>query len=392
MDRADLAAAPGRSRALALLAASLVLAMTTWFSASAVVPQLRDAWALGDTAAAWLTIAVQLGFVAGALVSSVLNVADVVPPRIVILLGATGAAAANALLGVVSGPGPAIPLRFATGFFLAGVYPPALKLMATWFRRGRGTALGILVGALTLGSATPHLVNALGGLEWRTVVYATSALTLAGGLVALAVRDGPYPFPPATFDPHQARRVFANRGVRLASLGYFGHMWELYAMWAWFVVFYATAVESGAAAAYATFAVIAAGALGCWAGGLLGDRIGRPETTALAMAVSGTCALLIGVFLDAPAWVVLAVGLVWGFTVVADSAQFSTLVTEHADQAYVGTALTMQLAVGFTLTVATIWLMPVFADAVGWRWAFAFLAPGPALGVVAMLRLRAAPT
>jgi MFS family permease len=377
MDRADLGA-PGRTRALALLAAALVPAMTTWFSASAVVPQLRNEWTLGDTAAAWLTIAVQLGFVAGALVSSVLNVADIVPPRLVILVGAVSAA------------GPAIPLRFLTGFFLAGVYPPALKLMATWFRRGRGTALGILVGALTLGSATPHLVNGLGGLDWHTVVYATSALTLAGGLLALTVPDGPYPFPPATFDPHQARRVFANRGVRLASLGYFGHMWELYAMWAWFVVFYSTAVDAGAGAAYATFAVIAAGALGCWVGGVLGDRIGRPETTALAMAVSGACALAIGLFLDAPAWMVLAIGLVWGFTVVADSAQFSTLVTEHAEQAYVGTALTMQLAVGFTLTVATIWLMPFFADAVGWRWAFAFLAPGPALGVLAMLRLRAA--
>ena len=388
MDRADLAPPPGRTRALALLAASLVLAMTTWFSASAVVPQLREDWGLGDTAAAWLTISVQLGFVAGALVSAVLNVADVVAPRRVILAGAAGAAAANALLGLISGAGPAIPLRFLTGFFLAGVYPPALKLMATWFRRGRGTALGILVGALTLGSALPHLVNALGGLDWQTVVYATSALTLAGGLLALAVRDGPYPFPPATFDPHQARRVFANRGVRLASLGYFGHMWELYAMWAWFVVFYSTAVAGGAEAAYATFAVIAAGAVGCWVGGVLGDRIGRPETTALAMSISGACALLIGLFLEAPAWVVLAIGLVWGFTVVADSAQFSTLVTEHANQAYVGTALTMQLAVGFTLTVATIWLLPFFADAVGWRWAFAFLVPGPALGVVAMLRLR----
>jgi MFS family permease len=388
VDRADLA--PGRRRALAVLAAALVLAMTTWFSASAVVPQLRAEWSLGDTAAAWLTIAVQLGFVAGALLSSVLNLADVIAPRVVILAGAAGAAAANALLGAVSGAGAAIPLRFLTGFFLAGVYPPALKLMATWFRRGRGTALGILVGALTLGSAMPHLVNGLGGLDWHTVVYATSALTLAGGLLALAVPDGPYPFPEATFDPHQARRVFANRGVRLASLGYFGHMWELYAMWAWFVVFYATAVDDGAGAAYATFAVIAAGALGCWVGGILGDRIGRPETTALAMAVSGTCALLIGLFLDAPAWAVLAIGLVWGFTVVADSAQFSTLVTEHADQAYVGTALTMQLALGFTLTVATIWLLPFFADAVGWRWAFAFLAPGPALGVLAMLRLRSA--
>jgi MFS family permease len=388
MDRADLA--PGRGRALATLAAALVLAMTTWFSASAVVPQLRADWGLSDTSAAWLTIAVQLGFVAGALVSSVLNVADVVAPRVVVLAGALGAAGANALLGAVSGPGAAIPLRFATGFFLAGVYPPALKLMATWFRQGRGTALGVLVGALTLGSAVPHLVNGLGGLDWQTVVYATSALTLAGGVLALAVRDGPYPFPQATFDPHQARRVFANRGVRLASLGYFGHMWELYAMWAWFVVFFAATVEGGAEAAYAAFAVIAAGALGCWVGGVLGDRIGRPETTAGMMAVSGTCALLIGLLIDAPGWIVLLLGLVWGFTVVGDSAQFSTLVTEHADQAYVGTALTMQLAVGFTLTVATIWLVPLLADELGWRWAFAFLVPGPALGVVAMLRLRGA--
>jgi MFS family permease len=378
------------TRALALLAAALVLSMSTWFSASAALPQLREEWELGSTAGAWLTIAVQLGFVAGALLSSVLNLADVRSARTVIVAGSLGAAAANLGLLAVAGAAGAIPLRFLTGAFLAGVYPPALKLMSTWFVRGRGTALGILVGALTLGSALPHLVNGLGGLDWQTVVYATSALSLAGGLLALAVPDGPYPFPPAVFDPHQARRVFANRGVRLASLGYFGHMWELYAMWAWFVVFYTAAVDDGAEAAYATFAVIAAGAAGCWAGGVLGDRIGRPETTALAMAVSGTCALVIGLFLDAPAWAVLAVGLVWGFTVVADSAQFSTLVTEHADQAYVGTALTMQLAVGFTLTVATIWLMPVFADAVGWRWAFAFLVPGPALGVVAMLRLRAA--
>jgi MFS family permease len=384
MDRAPV----GRGRALALLALALVLSMTTWFSATAVVPQLRAEWALGDTAAAWLTIAVQLGFVTGALVSAALNAADVLPPRMVVLAGAAGAAGANALLGATSGAGGAIPLRFATGFFLAGVYPPALKLMATWFRRGRGTALGILVGALTLGSATPHLVNALGGLEWETVVYATSALTLVGGVLALAVRDGPNPFPRGTFDPHQARRAFSNRGVRLASLGYFGHMWELYAMWAWFAVFFSAAVDDGAGAAYATFAVIGAGALGCWAGGVLGDRVGRAETTAAAMAVSGTCAIVIGFLLEAPAWIVLLVGLVWGFAVVADSAQFSTLVTEHADQAYVGTALTMQLAVGFTLTVATIWLVPFIEGAVGWRWTFAFLAPGPALGVVAMLRLR----
>ena len=259
--------------------------------------------------------------------------------------------------------------------------------MSTWFVRGRGTALGILVGALTVGSASPHLVNGLGGLDWQVVVVVTSILTAAGGLVVLAgVREGPFPFPRAVFDPRQAGRAFRNRGVRLASLGYFGHMWELYAMWSWFLAFAADELYADRAdAAFATFAVIAAGGLGCLAGGIAGDRVGRPETTAACMAVSGLCALSIGFV---PHGLALAIALVWGFTVVADSAQFSTLVTEHADQAYVGTALTLQLAVGFTLTVATIWLIPYLVDAAGWGWAFAFLAAGPALGVVAMLRLR----
>jgi MFS family permease len=375
-------------RALALLAAVLVLGMTTWFSASAVIPQLQSAWHLSSTSRAWLTIAVQLGFVVGALLSSVLNVADLVDPRLVIAGGALGAATANALLLLAHGPGLALPLRALTGLFLAGVYPPALKLLATWYRRGRGVALGILVGALTLGSAAPHLVNGLGGLNWHVVIAVTSLLTLAAAAIVRAIPAGPFPFPQATFDPHQIRRVFANDGVRLSSLGYFGHMWELYAMWSWFLVFAADRLfASRTDAAFATFAVIGIGAIGCWAGGVLGDRWGRERTTATMMAVSGTCALTIGLVTGSTA-AALAVALVWGFTVVADSAQFSTLVTEHAEQAYVGTALTLQLAVGFTLTVATIWLIPVLVDAVGWRWAFAFLAPGPLLGVVAMNMLK----
>jgi len=383
----------GRWRALALLSLAVVLSMTTWFSATAVVPQLRADWALSATATAWLTIAVQLGFVAGALASSVVNLADVVSARTVILAGAVGAAGANLLLVAASGPGTAIPLRFATGFFLAGVYPPALKLIATWFRAGRGTALGAVVGALTLGSAAPHVVNGLGGLDWRLVAVVTSALTVAGGAVArFAVREGPFPFPRATFDPREVGRVLRNRGVRLASLGYFGHMWELYAMWAWFLVFFRDVTGSGGAwAAYATAATIGVGALGCVAGGVLGDRWGRTATTAAAMALSGACAVAIGLLAPLGAAVVLAVGLVWGVAVIADSAQFSTIVTELADPAYVGTALALQLAIGFTLTAATIWLVPLVEAAVGWRWAFAILAPGPALGIVAMLRLRAAP-
>jgi len=366
--------------------------MSTWLSASAVIPQLRDEWGLSAAMGAWLTIAVQLGFVAGALVSSFFNLSDIASPRLIILGGALGAAGANALLLMVESAAGAVPLRALTGFFLAGVYPPALKLMATWFQKGRGLALGVLVGALTIGTAMPHLVTGLGGLDWRVTVAATSLLTIAGGAVGWSVREGPWPFPRAVFDPRQVGKAFSNRGVRLVSLGYFGHMWELYAMWVWFAVFFSQAVapdgEPNRATAYATFAVIGIGGLGCVAGGVLGDRWGRARTASVMMMISGACAILIGLLFDAPAPLVLVVGLVWGFTVVADSAQFSTLVTELADQAYVGTALTLQLALGFTLTVATIWLIPVLVEAVSWRWAFAWLAPGPALGLLAMRRVQ----
>ena len=382
-----------RGRALAALTLALLCGMSPWFSATAVIPQLRVEWELTGNAAAWLTIAVQLGFVAGALLSSVGNVADVLPPRLVILAGSLGAAAANLAVVAADGPTWAIPLRALTGFFLAGVYPPAFKLMATWFRRGRAFALGTLGGAIAVGSAAPHFVNGLGGLDWHIVVYTTSALTLTGGVVAWGlVSEGPYPFPRAPFDPRQVRQVLRNRGVRLASLGYFGHMWELFAMWAWFLLFFREGHGvGGAAAAYATFAVMAVGGLSCVAAGLIAEKIGSAETATAALALSGACALVIGLLVETPTWLVLTVGLIWGFAVIPDSALFSTLVTEHADQSYVGTALSLQLAIGFALTVATIWLIPILEASVGWRWAFAFLAPGPALGVVAMLRLRSLP-
>ncbi|MBW3660806.1 MAG: MFS transporter [Gemmatimonadetes bacterium] len=389
---------PERWAALVVLSIACLLGMTPWFSASAVLPRLVEIWDLSPSQGAWLTIAVQLGFVAGALASALLTLADVIPPRRLFLLGCLGAAAANALLLVAGGATTAIPLRFATGAFLAAVYPPAMKSMATWFRAGRGTAIGVLVGALTIGSATPHLVNGLGGEDWRVVVVTTSILTLLGGVVAeVAGSEGPFPFPRARFDPRMAGRVMADRGVRLASFGYFGHMWELYAMWSWFLVFsgdvlaFHEVADAGRRAAFATFAVIAVGAGGCWLGGRWGDRWGRTRTTILAMSVSGACALTIGAMVSFPPLLVLAIGLVWGVSVVADSAQFSTAVTEVADQRYVGTALTLQTAIGFTLTVATIWLVPLVRETVGWWGAFAILAPGPALGVLAMERLRRSP-
>ncbi len=385
-----------RMRALLLLAIAMVLAMSTWFSASAVLPQLRALWSLSSGASAWLTIAVQLGFVTGALLSAITNLPDRVNARTVVFASSLGAAAANALVTLSGGMETALPLRFLTGFCVAGIYPPAMKVMATHFQRGRGVALGTMIGGLTLGSAMPYLVNGLGGLDWRAVVLATSVMTVIGGLVALVlVPDGPFAFPPARFEPRFLVRGLRDPAVRLANLGYFGHMWELYAMWSWFGVFLAESLRASGddarLAPLGTFAVIGAGAVGCYAGGVLGDRWGRTRTTALAMAVSGTCAILAGLAFGASPFLVLAIGLLWGVAVVADSAQFSTMVTELADQAYVGTALTVQTALGFLLTVATIWIVPLVRDALGWQWAFALLAPGPALGVVAMLRLRVRP-
>ena len=366
--------------------------MSTWLSATAVIAQLRSEWGLSDAQGSWLTIAVQLGFVAGALTSSFVNLPDLLPPNRVIACGAVGAALVNALLISVRSAGPAITLRFLTGFFVAGVYPPALKFIATWFKTGRGVALGVLVGALTLGTASPHLVNSLGGIAWEAVVITASVLTLVGAAVALTVPEGPYPFPRATFDPRQVHRTLANRGVRLASVGYFGHMWELYAAWAWVHVFFSDVLGGDRrTGALVAFSVVGIGGLGCYWGGLLGDRWGRTRTTAAAMAISGTCALTIGFSQAGPTWIVVILGLLWGLSVVADSAQFSTMVTELADQAYVGTALTLQLALGFTLTVVTIWLIPLVERVHGWGWAFALLALGPALGIVAMLRLKGLP-
>ncbi len=383
---------------LALLALAMVLSMTTWFSASAVLPSLRAVWSLSSGDAAWLTIAVQLGFVAGAVVSALTNLSDLFPARAVLFASCVAAAGVNALLVFAPDASAAIPLRFLTGFAVAGIYPPAMKVMATHYKSGRGAALGVMIGALTVGSAMPHLVNGLGGLPWQQVVLASSLMTLAGGLVAFAlVRDGPYPFPRSSFEPRFAFRAFREPAVRLVNLGYFGHMWELYAMWSWFAIFLGESLRvsessaSSAAASLGAFLVIGLGAIGCYAGGVLGDRWGRTRTTALAMAVSGTCALLIGATFGRDVRLVLALGAIWGIAVIADSAQFSTMVTELADQAYVGTALTMQLAIGFALTGITIWLVPVARDAYGWQWAFATLVPGPLLGTLAMLRLKARP-
>ncbi len=381
-----------QDRELIILAGALVLAMSPWFATTAVLGQLRTDWDLSSSASSWLTIVVQLGFVAGALGSAATNLADRVPPRRLLFIGATGAAIANLTIVAAGSVLPALIGRFLTGAFLAAVYPPALKIMSGWFRKGRGLALGVMIGALTLGSALPHLINALGGLPWRVTLVIVSALTLVGGLIADRIStDGPYAAPTAKFDPSRLAAVLRNRKFRLASLGYFGHMWELYAMWAWIAAFYGDVVTSTRAASLIAFLVIGVGAAGSVYAGMMSDQRSRSDAAALAMRWSASVAVVMGFLLDAPLPIVVGVGLVWGFWVVADSAQFSTIVTEVVDREYVGTALTVQLAVGFVLTVFTIFLVPIVRDAFGWGWAFFMLAPGPVLGAWAMRALRLGP-
>jgi len=382
---------------LVLLGFAELLGMGVWFSASAVSPRLQALWGLDASQAGWLTGAVQLGFVAGTALAAVLNLADLVPNRSYFAVSALLAAAANAGLVVVDGYAAALALRFATGLFLAGVYPPAMKMVATWFRSARGLAIGTVVGALTIGKATPYLLRAFPSLGWREVVLAASVGAAAAAvLVAIAYREGPFPFARRPFAWGLIGDVMRDRPVRLAIAGYLGHMWELYAAWTFASVFFADffllrgATEAGAEAraGLAGFAMIAAGGIGSVLAGRWADRLGRERIAVQAMWVSGFCALAMGWMLRAPVWAAVLVAVVWGFSVVADSAQFSALVTEVAPEHAVGTALTLQTALGFLLTSVSIAAVPHLRDAGGWPLAFGLLAVGPALGIVAMRRLQ----
>ena len=388
-------------RVLAILATAELLAMAPWFSASAVSPFLKTAWQLTPSGTAWLTISVQVGFVAGALISAVFTLADRWSARRLVAGSAMVAALATAGVAFAPNPGIGMACRVLTGAALAGVYPPGMKIAAGWFKHGRGLAIGILVGALTLGSAAPHLIRwAIPWQAWQLVLLLAAGGAIVGGLLVLLVPyDGPFAAPSPPFTISAAPRLLRDRAMALANLGYLGHMWELYAMWTWIATFIAasesarrglTGVVSGFAA-IATFCVVGSGAIGCWLGGRYADRVGRTLVTSAAMMISGTCALAVGMLFGAHPAVLMPVLIVWGISIVADSAQFSAAVSELAPPEYVGTALTLQTSLGFLLTCLTIYLLPRIADFVGWRWSMAVLALGPAMGVIAMLALRRRP-
>lgn len=380
-------------KALIVVASSQLLVLTLWFSASAVAPQLGSEWNLTTTQASLLTLAVQFGFVVGALASSLLNLADLIPARRLFVVATVVAAGANALLVTLSGSPllQATVLRLVVGIALAGVYPAGLKVISGWFAKRRGMALGVLVGALTVGSALPHLIRGT-GLEWRPVILTSTVLALVGGaLMWLLVEDGPFDTTASPFSFRLIGAVVRNEGVRLSTYGYLGHMWELYAMWTWTAAFlFASARDGGYGTGWvstATFAIIAIGGIGSWLAGALADRFGRELIAGSAMAISGASAALSPLVFGRAPWIVMALFLVWGLTVVADSAQFSALVTETAEDRFRGTALTLQTAVGFLLTLITIRGIPAIVDSVGWQWAFPWLALGPLLGIAAMARL-----
>ncbi len=387
-----------KASALILLAFCEVAALALWFSATAVLPSLQAEYDIGPTLASLYTSAVQLGFVVGTLLSAFLGLADRLDMRRFFMASCLLASGANAVILVVEPTSSTVILcRFLTGAAMAGIYPVGMKLATTWAKGDLGLLVGFLVGALTLGTGAPHLFNALGGVNWRFTITATSLAALVAALVINRVRVGPNHSASPRFDPRMALKAYTRPALRLANFGYLGHMWELYAMWAWVAVFLQASfsVHLEAAALWsrlAAFAVIGVGgALGAVLGGLLADRFGRTALTIGAMVSSGTCAIVIGFLFGAAPWLVFSFALFWGVVVIADSAQFSASIAELSDPGTVGTMLTMQTCVGFILTLATVHLVPYLVDAVGWRFAFAALAIGPFFGVWAMARLRSHP-
>ena len=385
-------------RTIILLSFSVLFSMAVYFSASAVVPALTKLWLLDDSGRAWLTMSVQLGFVIGALLSALTNLSDLLPAPRLMAFSAFLAALSTALIGLIATSLPvALILRLLTGMFLVGVYPVGMKIVSTWTQKDRGLGIGVFAGALAIGSASPHIINAFGGVsDWKFVIFSSALLGALGGLIPLFfITDGPYGGPSPKFNWKYVGEILRQRELVLANAGYLGHMWELFAMWAWIQVFLTASFQQKGLneiwASGVTFAVISMGGLGSIAAGKLADRFGRTTVTIVSLVTSGLCSLLVGLLFGGYPILLVILCLIWGFAIVADSAQFSAAVSELCQKGYTGTALTLQTSLGFLLTLVTIRLVPTLEGLFGWNWAFAFLALGPLVGIWAMYTLRKSP-
>jgi MFS family permease len=389
---------PSKISTLLLLSLVEMMAMGVWFSASAVVPVLTRLWQLDSSGQAWLTMSVQIGFVVGALGSAILNLSDRIAADRLLAISSVAAGLCTLSIPLFAGSlTPALFFRFLSGIFLAGVYPVGMKLVATWTKEDRGLGIGLLVGALTVGTAFPHLLRIFGSLDdWKIVLYIAAFFAIIGGLVAvLFVRPGPYATQNPPFNWKYTGYIFRNREILMANLGYLGHMWELYAMWTWMPLFLGLSFsQSGVNPKWAgvwAFAVIAVGGLGSTLAGRLADRLGRTTVTIGSLLISGLCCLIAGFLFGGNPVILVSLCLIWGFAVVADSAQFSACISELAHPEYIGTALTLQTSLGFLLTLITIRFLPNAVAWVGWHWAFSFLILGPIVGIWAMATLRRSP-
>lgn len=387
----------GSWRALLWIGLAELCALSLWFSASVIAPELIIIWNLKANAEAWLSASVPIGFVIGAFFSSYFGIADRYNPRIVFAISALLGAILNGLLILAEHALFGILLRILTGITLAGVYPIAVKILSQWFPKKRGLAIGILIAALTLGSSLPHfVVMFFSSLNWRVVIICSSVLALiAAFIVYWILEDAPVTSNKLPFSFKLIKKVVTNKPVMLANYGYFGHMWELYAMWTWLPAFltasflsYSPGLSHWFIALSSFISIGIAGGIGCVVGGLISDKIGRSNLTIISMIISATCSILIGFTFGQFIWLTLILSIIWGMSVISDSAQFSAAVSEVAEVEYVGTALTFQMCIGFLITIFSINLIPVFQRLFGWEWVFIILAIGPILGIISMIKYK----